>query len=224
MALDEPNQMKSAYFTVYPGRNPPPQNGYRLKSVFFVKSNGFISSTFPIQLDFFTKPTGHHYTTYMFSPDIDLNRLCPKISPITVLCPLEQKWCMIIWEGTPIVWINDRLLWWGLLTAKEWRGEPSLKFMLSSGVFDLSHLNTCVTILVQAHTHLVHLDEGLWFLFTIFSVVMVTLFISVSFFFWKGQTLLKVWMYLSDVESRMVTYFEHVVQCQSETIHFNADF
>ena len=31
-------------------------------------------------------------------------------------------------------------------------------------------------------------------------------------------------MYLIDVESRMVTYFEHVVQCQSETIHFDADF
>jgi hypothetical protein len=44
--------MKSAYFTFHPGRNPPPQNGCRLKSVLFFKTTGFTSSTFPIQPDF----------------------------------------------------------------------------------------------------------------------------------------------------------------------------
>jgi hypothetical protein len=45
--------MKSAYFTIPPGQNPPPQNGCWLElSVFLFKSTGFTSSTFPIQLDF----------------------------------------------------------------------------------------------------------------------------------------------------------------------------
>jgi hypothetical protein len=37
---------------------------------FFFKSTGFTSSTFPIQPNFSTKPTGRHYTKYRFSPDI----------------------------------------------------------------------------------------------------------------------------------------------------------
>ena len=53
-ALDKSNQMKSVYFAIHPGRNPPPQNGCRLKFVFIFifKSTGFTSSTFPIQPDF----------------------------------------------------------------------------------------------------------------------------------------------------------------------------
>ena len=43
--------MKSTYFTIHPGKNLPPQNGCRLKSIFFVKSTGFTSSRFPIQPD-----------------------------------------------------------------------------------------------------------------------------------------------------------------------------
>jgi len=44
--------MKFAYFTIHMGKNPPPQNGCPLKSVFFFKkSTGFTSSTFPIQPD-----------------------------------------------------------------------------------------------------------------------------------------------------------------------------
>jgi hypothetical protein len=39
--------MKYAYFTIHPGKNPRPQNGCRLKSIFL--STGFTSSTFPIQ-------------------------------------------------------------------------------------------------------------------------------------------------------------------------------
>ena len=50
-ALDESNRMKSTYFTIYPDKNPPHQNGCGLKSVFiYFKSTGFTSSTFPIQL------------------------------------------------------------------------------------------------------------------------------------------------------------------------------
>jgi hypothetical protein len=44
--------MKSAYFTIHPDKNPPPQNGGLLKSVFLFKGTGFTSSTFPIPPDF----------------------------------------------------------------------------------------------------------------------------------------------------------------------------
>ena len=45
--------MESAYFIIYPGKNPPPQNGSRLKvRSTFLKSTDFTSSTFPIQTDF----------------------------------------------------------------------------------------------------------------------------------------------------------------------------
>ena len=37
-ALDESNRMKFGYFTIDPGKNPPPQNGCRLKSVLFLKA------------------------------------------------------------------------------------------------------------------------------------------------------------------------------------------
>jgi hypothetical protein len=62
-ALDESNRMKSAYFTIHPGKNPTSQNDFWLKSV-FLESTGFTSSTFPIQSDFSKKPTGLHYTKY----------------------------------------------------------------------------------------------------------------------------------------------------------------
>ena len=42
--------MKSVYFIIHLGKNPPPQNVCRLKSAFFLI--GFTSSTFPIQPDF----------------------------------------------------------------------------------------------------------------------------------------------------------------------------
>jgi hypothetical protein len=44
--------MKSAFITIYPGKNPPPQNGCRLKSVLFLKNISFTFSTFPNQPDF----------------------------------------------------------------------------------------------------------------------------------------------------------------------------
>jgi hypothetical protein len=46
--------VKFAYFTIHPGKNPPPQNGCRLKPVFIFifKSTGLTPSTFPIQPDF----------------------------------------------------------------------------------------------------------------------------------------------------------------------------
>ena len=69
--LDESYQMKSAYFTIHPGKNPPPQNGCRLKSVFFKAP-----VSHPPLSQFnrtFTKPTGRHYTKYRFSPDIEPN-------------------------------------------------------------------------------------------------------------------------------------------------------
>jgi hypothetical protein len=51
---NESNRMESAYFAIHLGKNPPPQNGCRLKSgfYFYFYSAGFTSSTFPIQPDF----------------------------------------------------------------------------------------------------------------------------------------------------------------------------
>ena len=54
--------MKSTYLTIHPGKNPPPQNGCRLKSVFFLRSTGFTSSTFPIHPDLSQNQTGRQYT------------------------------------------------------------------------------------------------------------------------------------------------------------------
>ena len=65
MICDPRNRMKSAYFKIHMGKNPPPQNDYQLKSI-FLKSTNFTSSTFPIQ----PEPTGRHYTKYWFTPDI----------------------------------------------------------------------------------------------------------------------------------------------------------
>jgi len=76
-ALNESNQMKSTYFTIHPGKNPPPQNGCRLKSVFIhlfiFKSTDFTSSTFPIQPNF---PQNHPAA-------ITLNTRSPR----TLVCP-----------------------------------------------------------------------------------------------------------------------------------------
>jgi hypothetical protein len=38
LVLDEPNLVKSTYFTIHLAKNPPPQNGCRLKSVVFLKA------------------------------------------------------------------------------------------------------------------------------------------------------------------------------------------
>jgi hypothetical protein len=64
--------MNSAYFIIYPGKNPPPQNGCRLKSVFFFpfRKDRFYILHFLNSTELFTKPTGRHYTKYRFVPDI----------------------------------------------------------------------------------------------------------------------------------------------------------
>ena len=75
LALHESNQMKSAYVTIHPDKNPPPQNGCQLKSVFFFfKSTGFTSSTFPIQPDFSQNQPAAITTKYPFSPDIEFKQ------------------------------------------------------------------------------------------------------------------------------------------------------
>jgi hypothetical protein len=44
--------MKSTYFTIHPGKNPPPQRWLLVEIRFIVKNTGFTSSVFPIQPDF----------------------------------------------------------------------------------------------------------------------------------------------------------------------------
>jgi hypothetical protein len=61
--------MKSACFTTHPGKNPPPQNGCRLKSVFSFKRHRFHILHFPNSTGLFTKPTCRHYTKHRFSHD-----------------------------------------------------------------------------------------------------------------------------------------------------------
>ena len=82
-ALDESNWMKSAYFTIHLGKNPPPQNGCRLKSAFFFKSTNFHSSTFPIQPDFSQNQPAA----------ITMNTGCPWTSPMIALERLEIFFC-----------------------------------------------------------------------------------------------------------------------------------
>jgi hypothetical protein len=62
--------MKSAYITIHLGKNPPPQNGCRLKSFFIILKYRFHILHFPNSTGLFTKPTGRHYTKYRFSSDI----------------------------------------------------------------------------------------------------------------------------------------------------------
>ena len=52
--LDESNWMKSIYFTINPGKNPPLQNGLpvEIRFLFQKKAPVFTSSTFPIQSGF----------------------------------------------------------------------------------------------------------------------------------------------------------------------------
>jgi hypothetical protein len=53
--------MKSAYFVIHHVRNPPPQNGCRLKYGFLFLKHWFHILCFPNSSGFFTKPTDHHY-------------------------------------------------------------------------------------------------------------------------------------------------------------------
>ena len=85
-ALDESNRMKSAYFTIHPGKNPPPQNGCRLKSVFFLKHRFHILH-FPNSTGLFRKPTSRHYTKYRFSLDIGRANAMNRGEPIA-----KQLW------------------------------------------------------------------------------------------------------------------------------------
>jgi hypothetical protein len=78
-ALDESNRMKSTYFTTHPSKNPPPQNGFQLKSFidFNFNSNNkkhrFHILHFPNSTGLFTKPASRHHTKHQFSPDIAQN-------------------------------------------------------------------------------------------------------------------------------------------------------
>jgi hypothetical protein len=66
--------MKSAYFTIHPGKNPPPQIGCRLKSAYFTihpGKNPLPQNGWQLKYVFiYLKSTGRHYTKYRFSVDI----------------------------------------------------------------------------------------------------------------------------------------------------------
>jgi hypothetical protein len=81
--------MKSAYFTIHMGKNPPPQIGCR----FLFKSTDFTSSTFPIQPDFSqNQPAAITQNTS---------------SPQTLVCTE-----LLMWQGTvkssPRFTVNER--------------------------------------------------------------------------------------------------------------------
>jgi hypothetical protein len=88
--------MKSTYFTSRPGKNPPSQNGCRLKSVLFFEKHRFHILYFPNSTGSFTKPTGRHDTTYRwFSPDMATHGgwWLPIYKPATPLAGVA--WCHV---------------------------------------------------------------------------------------------------------------------------------
>jgi hypothetical protein len=103
-ALDESNRMKSTYFTIHPGKNPPPQNGCRLN--FFLKHRFHILH-FPNSTGLFTKPTGHHYTKYQFSADIGLHHfwsgICVSFGSFSLAPTSHGIWnTWLVWDRSPI--------------------------------------------------------------------------------------------------------------------------
>jgi hypothetical protein len=72
--------MKTAYITIHRGKNPPPQNGSRLKSVFLIKSTGFTSSTFPTQPDFSQN-----------QPDVITLNICSSLTLIIIIVALATS-------------------------------------------------------------------------------------------------------------------------------------
>ena len=95
-ALYESNRIKFAYFTIHPGKNPPPpQNGCQLKSFFlffFIKSIGFTSLTFPTQLDF----SQNQLAT------ITLNTGSPQTLPVANKQADDYFACVPMWQHTEI--------------------------------------------------------------------------------------------------------------------------
>ena len=71
-AIDESHRMKSAYFTIHNSKNPPPQNGCRLKSILLkkIQKHRFHILHFPNPIGLFTKPIDRQFTKYRFSLDI----------------------------------------------------------------------------------------------------------------------------------------------------------
>jgi hypothetical protein len=71
-ALDESNRMKSVYFTIHLGKNPPLQESKWLHvEILFLhiyfKKHRFHIPHFPNSTGLFTKPTGRHYTKGRFT-------------------------------------------------------------------------------------------------------------------------------------------------------------
>ena len=86
LALGESNRMKSAYFIIHPGKNPPPQNGFWLKSILFLKT---LASHPPLSQfnRTFHNPTGRHYTNFWISPDIGWAPPLPRLLTARSSCP-----------------------------------------------------------------------------------------------------------------------------------------
>ena len=98
-ALDESNRTRSVYFTIHPGKFPPPQNGCQLKSVFFFLKHRFHNLHFPNLIGLFTNPTGRHYTKYQFSPDIEVNTWKKEYPQIDLLKVLHCKSDSETWDA-----------------------------------------------------------------------------------------------------------------------------
>ena len=90
-ALGESNRMKSAYFTIHPGKNPPPHNGCRLNYGFFLKQRFHILH-FPNSTGLFIKTIGRHYANYWFSPDIELKEECNTFEHVVFGYRMQCPW------------------------------------------------------------------------------------------------------------------------------------
>ena len=127
-------------------KNPPPQNGCRLKSGFFLKHQFHILH-FPNSTRLFTKPISCHYTKYRFSPDIGLNKY-------TMIVPSE------IFEWPTKLFCEDVHLgvWHFVDTTNMWvlSNWLATKETCKSTIVIGLHIFHCRMIISQVHKSSVH--------------------------------------------------------------------
>jgi hypothetical protein len=91
--------MKSAYLTIHPGKNPPPQNDSWLNSFFpQTKSTDFTSSTFLVQPDFsqnqpaaITQNTGSPQTSFGKEKEEEWSVMPARFRPLTLDHSIQSK-------------------------------------------------------------------------------------------------------------------------------------
>ena len=163
LALDESNRMKSTYFTMHPGKNPPLQNGCWLKYVFFLKGTGFTSSTFPIQ-PYFSQNQPATMTLNTGSPWTLWWTLNPKIeheeTPIHDAIIGYNKYVNYMDEGVGIQYLKHK----GACTHEKIHWKSQIEDNLL--ILPWMHTNFCLQCNLVASIPLV--ITNLWYLLQLF--------------------------------------------------------